>query len=59
MEYADEENVGMVEVTQAIVSVVVPKFPKLASSDGQVSLALGALVMKTLLKYRFLRRSGL
>jgi RNA polymerase-associated protein LEO1 len=43
MEYADEENVGMVEVEQAIVSVVVPKFPKLASSDGQVSLALGGV----------------
>jgi len=59
MEYADEENVGMVEVTQAIGNVVLPKFPKLASSDGQVSLAFGCARIRNLLKCHLLRRSGL
>jgi hypothetical protein len=59
MEYADEENVGMVEVLQAISSVVLPKFPKLASSDGQVSKVLALSSSNISLKRYSMRRSGL
>jgi hypothetical protein len=37
MEYGEEENTNAIEQTILESNIVLPKVPKLASSDGQVS----------------------